>query len=79
MIELRNLDKTFQDIHAVNHVSTVIQDGIVFGLIGSNGSGKSTLMRMNQRYPEAGQRPGPSGRRSHLRKLCRQVADLLSV
>ena len=46
MIELRNLDKTFQDIHAVDHVSTVIQDGIVFGLIGSNGAGKSTLMRM---------------------------------
>ena len=43
MIEFKNLDKTFQDIHAVNHISGTIRDGMVFGLIGSNGAGKSTL------------------------------------
>ena len=46
MIELKNLDKTFQDIHAADHISGSIRDGMVFGLIGSNGAGKSTLLRM---------------------------------
>ena len=46
MIELREADKTFRDIHAADHISTTIQDGMVFGLIGSNGAGKSTLLRM---------------------------------
>ncbi|HJC37815.1 MAG TPA: ABC transporter ATP-binding protein [Candidatus Mediterraneibacter faecigallinarum] len=46
MIELKNLDKTFHDIHAVDHISGTIRDGMVFGLIGSNGAGKSTLLRM---------------------------------
>ena len=46
MIELKNLDKTFRDIHAVDHISGSIREGMVFGLIGSNGAGKSTLLRM---------------------------------
>lgn len=46
MIELRDIDKTFQDIHAVDHVTADIREGLIFGLIGSNGAGKSTLLRM---------------------------------
>lgn len=46
MIELKDLDKAFDDIHAVDHVSGSIREGMVFGLIGSNGAGKSTLLRM---------------------------------
>lgn len=46
MIELKDVDKSFQDIHALNHVTSIIQEGMVFGLIGSNGAGKSTLLRM---------------------------------
>ena len=46
MIELKDLDKTFNDIHAADHITGTIQDGMVFGLIGSNGAGKSTLLRM---------------------------------
>lgn len=46
MIELKHLDKTFQDIHAADGIDAVIRDGMVFGLIGSNGAGKSTLLRM---------------------------------
>ena len=46
MIELKNLNKTFRDIHAVDHISGSIREGMVFGLIGSNGAGKSTLLRM---------------------------------
>lgn len=46
MIELIDLDKNFDDIKAVNHVSLSINDGEVFGLVGTNGAGKSTLLRM---------------------------------
>ena len=46
MIELKNVDKTLGGIHAVDHVSGPIREGMVFGLIGSNGAGKSTLLRM---------------------------------
>ena len=46
MIELKNLDKTFRDIHAIDHISGSIREGMVFGMIGSNGAGKSTLLRM---------------------------------
>lgn len=46
MIQLNNLDKTFDNIHATDHITASIQEGMVFGLIGSNGAGKSTLLRM---------------------------------
>ncbi len=46
MIELNNIDKHFRDIHAVDHITASIQEGMIFGLAGSNGAGKSTLLRM---------------------------------
>lgn len=46
MIELTNIDKTFQDIHAIDHVTASIKEGLIYGLIGSNGAGKSTLLRL---------------------------------
>lgn len=46
MIELTNVTKNFQNICAVENVSAIIQDGMIFGLIGSNGAGKSTLLRL---------------------------------
>ena len=46
MIELKDIDKTFLDVHAVDHISASIRDNLVFGLVGSNGAGKSTLMRL---------------------------------
>ena len=46
MIELKDLDKTFDDIRAADHITGTIRSGMVFGLIGSNGAGKSTLLRM---------------------------------
>ena len=33
-------------IHASDHITATIPDGMAFGLIGSNGAGKSTLLRM---------------------------------
>jgi len=46
MIEFRNVSKTFDTVKAVDSISATIEDGHVFGLIGTNGAGKSTLMRM---------------------------------
>ena len=46
MIEVKNLSKTFDDIHAIDCVSAEMKTGAVFGLIGSNGAGKSTFLRM---------------------------------
>ena len=46
MIKADNLTKRFQGVTAVDHIHAEIQDGTVFGLIGTNGAGKSTFVRM---------------------------------
>ena len=46
MIEVKDLSKTFQDIRALDSVTATIQDGHIFGLVGSNGAGKSTFLRI---------------------------------
>ena len=46
MIEALNVEKSFDKVKAVNGVTLKIQDGEVFGLLGTNGAGKSTLLRM---------------------------------
>lgn len=46
MIELKHVSKSFQDTPALAQVTAQIQDGLIFGLVGSNGAGKSTLLRL---------------------------------
>ncbi|MCI9144073.1 MAG: ABC transporter ATP-binding protein [Lachnospiraceae bacterium] len=46
MIEFRNLSKHFDKVKAIDNISATIEEGHVFGLIGTNGAGKSTLMRL---------------------------------
>ncbi|HBA63367.1 MAG TPA: ABC transporter [Lachnospiraceae bacterium] len=46
MIEVRELSKQFQDIRALDCVTATIQEGHIFGLVGSNGAGKSTFLRV---------------------------------
>lgn len=46
MIEMKGLSKYFQQMKALDEVTAVIQEGHVFGLLGSNGAGKSTLLRI---------------------------------
>ena len=44
ILSLKNLDKKFGRIHAVNNLSFDIQKGNVYGILGPNGSGKSTTL-----------------------------------
>ena len=46
MITLENVSKKFDDVWAVDNVSLTMQEGSVFGLIGTNGAGKTTMLRM---------------------------------
>lgn len=44
ILSIRNLDKKYGAVHAVNQVSFDIQKGNVYGILGPNGSGKSTTL-----------------------------------
>lgn len=46
MIEAKSISKSFDDIKAINDITLSINEGDVFGLIGTNGAGKSTFLRM---------------------------------
>jgi ABC-2 type transport system ATP-binding protein len=46
VLEVRNLSKTFADIHAVKDLNLTIYKGDVYGFIGPNGAGKTTTIRM---------------------------------
>ena len=44
ILSLKNLDKKYGTLHAVNKLSFDIQKGNVYGILGPNGSGKSTTL-----------------------------------
>lgn len=44
IIEINNLDKNFQDVHAVNDLSLRVKEGELFAFLGVNGAGKSTTI-----------------------------------
>lgn len=46
MIEIQDVSKQFDCVTALRHLTLEVQDGSVFGLVGSNGAGKSTLLRI---------------------------------
>jgi ABC-type branched-subunit amino acid transport system ATPase component len=45
LLEVKNIDKLFPGVKALNDVSLSIERGEIRGLIGPNGSGKTTLIR----------------------------------
>ncbi len=44
ILSIKNLDKKYGKVHAVNNLSFDIQKGNVYGILGPNGSGKSTTL-----------------------------------
>ena len=46
MIKINSISKNFDTVKSLRDVSLCVNNGSIFGLIGSNGSGKSTLMRI---------------------------------
>ena len=46
ILEIKQLDKSFGTVHAVNNLSLSIKKGEVFGILGPNGSGKTTTLAM---------------------------------
>lgn len=46
MINVEGVSKNFRDFKALDHVTCNIDDGCIYGMVGSNGAGKSTFLRV---------------------------------
>ncbi|MBN8237346.1 ABC transporter ATP-binding protein [Halobacillus kuroshimensis] len=46
MIDVRNVDKSFDKQQILTNVSFHVNKGSIYGMLGSNGAGKTTMMRM---------------------------------
>ena len=57
VLKIRDLQKRFGDIHAVDGVGFEVQEGELYGLLGPNGAGKTTTISMMSGLvrPDSGQ------------------------
>ena len=46
IIDIKNLDKSFNNLKVVDNVSLQVRKGKIYGFLGPNGSGKTTTIRM---------------------------------
>ena len=46
IIEIKNLNKSFGEVHAVNDLSFNVKKGELFAFLGVNGAGKSTTFKL---------------------------------
>ena len=56
IIEVNNLEKKYGDLNAVDGISFNVENGKVFGILGTNGAGKTTTVEMIEglRKPDSG-------------------------
>lgn len=46
ILEMRDISKDFEGVHALSHVNFSVAEGEIHALVGENGAGKSTLMKI---------------------------------
>ncbi len=83
MIEVKNIDKSFEDNHVLKNVSAIFEDGKTNMIIGASGSGKTVLMksiiglhRIDNGKIEYDGRNLPDMRMKEIRVLRREVGML---
>lgn len=56
ILQVENLEKRYEDVHAVRGVSFSVEEGEVFGLLGPNGAGKTSTIEVLEglRVPDGG-------------------------
>jgi len=56
ILQVENLEKRYEDVHAVRGVSFSVNEGEVFGLLGPNGAGKTSTIEVLEglRVPDGG-------------------------
>ena len=46
MIEVKNVSRIYEHKTVINEINLTIQDGCMFGIVGSNGSGKTSMLNL---------------------------------